>query len=200
MKLDKPEDKTELYRRLPEIKNIENPELQKQVTEIFLKEAPRYIWNCPASSSGKYHPEDTISDHGLWIHIKRSFTAFERLASTEVEMGRINEVERDYGRAAILLHDLFKQGHEPRDKKHTKGDHDVIAANYLVSHTNLPAKVIRCVETHNGGWGEGSDPETVLQHVHHKADMIASGRNVYIKMEKPLPEELKEKVIFSENG
>lgn len=185
-------NKGELYRRLPELNNIRDPELENQLVEIFLDHAPEYFWTCPASSSGKYHPPDQRGKHGLWLHTKRAFTCFERLGRSYKADEKLTERQLDYGRAGILVHDLFKQGHEPRDEKHTSSDHDVIAYKYLKRETELPDEVLGCVVSHNGPWGEGRRPENVLEQVHHNADMIASDKNAFFKVQDPIPSEIQE--------
>jgi len=191
--MEKPEDLQELERRLPEIQEIERTELREEVTRIFLEEVPEYFWDVPASSTGKYHPSDHNQDHGLWIHTKRAFTAFQRLSRSYENQGRINLYQKECGKAAILLHDMFKYGIPPERQDHTVSEHDVIAARFLEKNSDLPEEVIGCVESHNGpdGWGKGKAPETDLEQIHHLADMIASDKNGYFKILKP-SDELRE--------
>lgn len=184
-----PDNQQELLRRLPEIKLIENLELQEQVIDIFLNHCPDYFWEIPASSSGKYHQTDAVGEMGLWLHTKRTFTALERLGRTFVYQGKITEKELDYARASILLHDIFKQGRERTG--HTVKDHDRIASEYLSRNTELPQPVIECVDSHNGGWCKGKDPENDLEQLHHLADMMGSDRNQIAKVYKPC-EEIRE--------
>lgn len=184
-------DREELLRRLPELQKIEDEKLREQVINIFLEHCPSYFWQCPASSSGKHHPPDTRGRHGLWLHSVRAFHAFEDLARTDVEMGLINKKELDYGRAGILLHDLFKQGHEPRDEHHTQEDHDRIAARYLGRKTDLPDEVLGLIDSHNGAWYEGKTPETELERLHHRADYIVSRKRCHYEIPDPC-EELQE--------
>ena len=138
-----------------------------------------------------YHPPDTRGKHLLWLHCKRAFAAFEGLSSSYVKQGLITEQQQDYGRAAILLHDLFKQGLPPRDTNHTSTDHDKLCRNYLEQHSDLPQPVLECIDSHNGGWSEGKNPENDLEQVHHLADMISSRPNVFISPNNALPEELE---------
>jgi hypothetical protein len=184
-------DREELLRRLPELQKIEDEKLREQVINIFLEHCPSYFWQCPASSSGKYHPPDTTGKHGLWLHSRRAFQAFEELSRTEVEMGLIDQEDLDSGRAGILLHDLFKQGLPPRDEHHTVEDHDRIAARYLGRKTDLPDEVLGLIDSHNGAWYEGKTPETELERVHHRADYIVSRKRCHYEISDPC-EELQE--------
>ena len=187
--MQRPQDIEELERRLPELQEIEDDCLRTRVGIIFLDHCPEYFWQKPASSSGKYHPQDHTGKHGLWIHTKRAFTAYERLSRSYLEAGRITEHERDCGRAAILLHDIFKYGMPEEQNNHTVSEHDRIAYRYLGnSAVHLPDEVLGCIDSHNGPWGVGKAPETELEQLHHSADMIASDRNGHFKILKPHPQ------------
>lgn len=185
----------ELVRRFPEVNDIRDPDIQQEVEKVLCHDLPEYFWKVPASSTGKYHPKDHNQEHGLWIHTKRAFTAFERLARSYDNQGKISRYEQDCGRAAILLHDMFKYGKPPERQEHTISDHDVLAARFLERNTDLPEEVIGCVASHNGpsGWGEGKAPETELEQIHHLADMIASDSNGYFKIKQPA-EELQDRL------
>lgn len=183
--------KEEILRRMPQIKEIKDTQLREQVIQIFQNHCPEYFWKIPASSSGKYHPRDTRGKHGLWLHCMRAFEAFEGLSASYKEQGKITEQEQDYGRAAILLHDLFKQGLPPRDQHHSTDDHDKVCRNYLEQKTELPEPILECIDSHNGPWYEGKTPEIPLEEVHHLADMISSRPNAYFEINQNLPEELK---------
>lgn len=201
-------DRGELCRRLPEIDQIDGS-LKRQVRTVFLDHCPEYFWWVPASSSGNHHPKDTRGIHGLWLHVRRTFVIYERVQRSFLEQDLIDRWEANCGRAAILLHDLFKYGQlskwqeqriisclrenrclPDRDFAHTVTDHDVLAAEYLDDHTDLPDRVIDCIDSHNGPWYEGSTPTSSLEQLHHLADMIASEPGVYVDLET-VPEELE---------
>lgn len=196
-----------MLRWLPEINEIEGS-LRRQTIDVFVEHCPAYFWEVPASSSGKYHPPDHRGRHGLVLHTKRAFVAYERLASSYIEQALVDHGEVNCGRAAILLHDLFKYGKVPAEQEmqivtclqstgelpdgvHTESSHDVIAAQYFRENTDLPEPVLRCVETHNGPWGEGDAPATDLEQLHHMADMIASSEDSRFAVMDPC-EELRE--------
>jgi len=164
----------------------------------------------PASSSGNHHPIDTTGIHGLWLHVRRTFVIYQRLQRSFLEQNLIDRWEANCGRAAILLHDIFKYGRlsewqeqriisclkqnrclPDRDFAHTVSDHDVLAAEYLEKHTDLPDAVIECIDSHNGPWFEGSSPDSPLEQLHHEADMIASEPGVFVQLDT-VPAELDE--------
>lgn len=114
-------------------------------------------------------------------------------------MERIDEEDLDYGRAAILLHDLYKQGLPPRDEHHTVKDHDRVASRYLGRKTSLPDEVLGCIDSHNGAWNEGKTPETVLERLHHRADYVVSRKSCYYEVPDPC-EELEEVIQGRKTG
>lgn len=131
----------------------------KRITD-FVKEciriAPDYVfYDCPSSSSGKYHPIDELGGDGTIIHTKRVFTlAYDYARMLDVEHHR-NEIC-----AAALLHDLAKQGLE--QSGHTVSNHPQIMANLIADVYNSSFKnkldknsanlIYRCVCHHYGPW------------------------------------------------
>lgn len=186
-------DEEEVKRRLPEVEKIDNVEIRGKTIQAFVDLCPDYFWQVPASTTGKYHPEDTTGKYGLWIHTKRAFTAFERLADSAVEGSVIAEIGADRGRAAILLHDMYKQGNPPQG--HTVDNHGEICADILSRYTDFRREVIDCVKTHNGPWSHVRKPQTWLEALHHWADMVASDRKSRFRLYKPTPE-LQEQADF----
>jgi hypothetical protein len=148
-----------------------------------LEHCPEYFWDCPASSTGKYHPKSHSKKHGLWLHTKKSFTVYEDLSDSWLEQGLVSQYEVNCGRAAILLHDLLKYG-EPGDSEdwqrptHTVSNHDRLASNLLKREMGLPDEAVACVDSHNGPWCRGKSPEDALEMLHHVADMVASRRRI----------------------
>jgi len=166
---------------------------------------PDYFWYVPASSSGKTHPEDHRGCHGLVLHTKRSFTAFEEFARARKEQGKIADWEWNCGRAAILLHDSFKygglrpavqqavidrlqdDGELPRGV-YTVSNHDVLAAEVVAEVLDVPQEVVGCIASHNGPWYEGPAPRTELEQLHFDADYAASRESALYGVYKPCDE------------
>lgn len=164
----------EAIQRMPEVEDIKDDRLREQVIQV-VREFPDYFWTAPASSS--HHPPEHQARHGLWLHTKRVCTTFERLAPSMVQQGFMEWQEVDYGRAACILHDMFKYGMPPTSVDSTVEDHDIIAASWLRDHTQLPDEVAGAVEAHNGPWYQGRPPKTHLEQMVHIADMMASDEN-----------------------
>lgn len=164
-------DREEAMRRFPEVHDIKDSTLREQVIGV-IREMPDYFWTAPASK--RNHQTEHRARHGLWLHTKRVCTAFEELSKSMVKQNHLTWDQIDYGRAACILHDMFKYGIPPVAMDGTRGDHDVIAAKWLRDHTELPPEVADSVEAHNGPWYAGSPPTSHLQQMVHIADMTAS--------------------------
>jgi hypothetical protein len=188
-------DESVLCDRLPEL-NLIRGQLQHRTAEAFLDGCPAYFWWVRASSS--HHPEDERGAGGLWLHVRRSFTAWLTIERPLREMSIISQYEANCARSAILLHDLFKYGlpnasypdeelgHDYLDESnldtcdhesvpsYALDDHDEICANWLDANTAVPDAVIRCVRTHNGGWYDGPSPDSMLEIGHHLADYLSA--------------------------
>lgn len=167
-------DERDVMRRVPEINNIEDRDLRMETVNSFVEYCPDYFWTVKGSTY--HHPIEHRKNRGLWLHTKRAFTVYSRLSDSYRHQGLISDHEQDCGRAAILLHDMFKYGWPKQN--YTVDDHDVIAGDVLEGNMDLPDKVIGCVRSHNGPWYEGRSPRTDLEQVHHLSDMGASDVNI----------------------
>lgn len=174
----------EAVRRFPEVEDIQDEELREQVIET-VREFPDYFWTAPASSH--HHPPEHQSRHGLWLHTKRVCTAFERFAQSMVKQGHLEWSDIDKGRAACVLHDMFKYGVPPTPIDSTVSDHDKLASSWLEDHTDLPDDVLGAVEAHNGPWYAGKNPTSHLEQIVHIADLAASDENARIAVKDPHP-------------
>jgi len=170
--------------RLPEIEDIRDEELREQVLSV-VREFPDYFWTAPASSH--HHPPEHQARHGLWLHTKRVCTAFERVAKSMVKQGHLDWEDIDKGRAACILHDMYKYGIPPTSVDGTSSSHDVAAANWLREHTSLPDAVTDAVEAHNGPWYAGDPPTSHLQQMVHIADLNASDEDARYAVKDPHP-------------
>lgn len=78
----------------------------REFTEICIMMAPDYFFlDCPASSSGKYHPIDELCAVGTILHTKKVVTV-----AYDLSRGLDCETSRDAIVAACIIHDLRKQG------------------------------------------------------------------------------------------
>ncbi len=176
-----------------ELRLIRNDEIRKYViscTELV----PDYFWDCPASTSGKYHPAVSLGKQGLIRHTKLAVW-------WGVEIYRcwpnINDPLLDEVVAALILHDIRKNG----DALDTRGYptlhnatkvHGVLLAEKMWTETawstGITAFVIRihaAIAGHMGIWTADEyemdkpenqqDPKTkTLCYIVHLADYCAS--------------------------
>jgi hypothetical protein len=177
-------DRTDALRRFPELRDIRDDTLREMAIGV-VQAFPDYFWTAPASS--RHHPPEHRQRHGLWLHTKRVCTAFERTAKSMVNQGHLDWRDVDEGRAACLLHDMYKYGVPPTSVQNTVDDHDVIAAEWLSDHTQLPEGTIGAVEAHNGPYYAGKVPKSHLEQMVHIADLHASDENARIAVKEPHP-------------
>jgi len=181
----------ELERRLPEIWAIENDEARDAVIRTYLDGCPDYFWERGSSSSGKYHAADEHGEWGNVIHTKRVFAAYVNISQSKLHAGLISDRDREYGKAAALIHDMMKYGWPSDNNYHTVKNHDILAANVAKKIGEVPNEVYLMVHAHMGPWGEGMTPSTDNQWLLHEADKSASGvkedmRAVYFPCEEIL--------------
>lgn len=163
----------------------------------FVKEciriSPDYVfYDCPSSSSGKYHPIDELTGDGTIIHTKRVFTlAYDYSRMLDVEHHR-NEIC-----AAALLHDLAKQGLEPTG--HTIPSHPQVMANLIADLYNAEFKdrldkdsaniIYWAVNNHYGPWSIKSNKKPLIEYsmeelAVYTADYTASKRFISVDYRK----------------
>lgn len=78
----------------------------REFTKLCIASAPDYFFSdCPASSTGKYHPLNEISWDGTIIHTKKVFNVAYALTR-----GLGVEEHRDPILSSCIIHDLIKKG------------------------------------------------------------------------------------------
>ena len=97
----------------------------REFTRLCIISAPDYFfYDCPASSSGKYHPISELGPNGTILHTKKVFTV-----AYELCRGLACEENRDAILSSCILHDLRKQGLTKTG--HTQKNHPALAANLV---------------------------------------------------------------------
>lgn len=182
------EDKVKVF--APEIKRIYNSRV-REFTRLCVTQAPDYLFiDCPASTSGKYHPVDELGPDGVIIHTKKVFTVAYELCK-----GTACEGNRDLVLSACIIHDLRKQGIEPSG--HTDKRHNEFAVS-LVDEIHRDAPILddyqhmiirNCVGFHYGPWSldpwlkpiaEYSPEELTV----YMSDFVASKRFIHVDYER----------------
>lgn len=181
-------DRDEVQRRLPEIELIPDEQLQETLYQYFIEYCPQYFWENAASATGKYHPPDESGEHGTWLHTKRVFATYQRLADSYQELHLISDHELCAGLAAALIHDTFNYGWPSENRDYTSSEHDVIAAAVANFAAGFPEEVVRLVHSHMGPWGEGNIPVSDNEKLFHMADAASAQSNHTPSVHEPTSE------------
>ena len=159
----------------------------REFTRLCIISAPDYIFiDCPASSTGKYHPLDELGSDGNIIHTKKVFTV-----AYELCRGLNCENNRDVILAACLIHDLVKQGWTCTG--HTHKMHPAFGAQ-LIETVQKDTCILdidqfnmlrNCVGYHYGLWSYGEWKKPLSKYTREElclylADYIASKRCVEV--------------------
>src|SRR5574344_1848068 len=76
---------------------------------ILLNLLPDYIYEVPASSTGKYHPAFSLGDGGLVRHVKVATRIAVELFNNN-SLQNFNDTEKDLLLMSIILHNKLKSG------------------------------------------------------------------------------------------
>jgi len=159
----------------------------REFTKLCIGQAPDYFFiDCPASTSGKYHPISELGADGTLIHTKKVFTL-----AYEMCRGLGCEDNRDLILSASLIHDLLKQG--KTKSGHTVKTHPALGAD-LVSEVHEATQIIseeeysvirNCVGYHYGPWSinpwkKSLEDYSMEELCVYMADYVASKRFIEV--------------------
>jgi hypothetical protein len=159
----------------------------REFTSLCIGQAPDYFFlDCPASSSGKYHPISELGADGTLIHTKKVFTV-----AYELCRGLGCEDNRDLILSACIIHDLLKQGKEKSG--HTVKNHPDLASQLITDVYNA-TKIIpeesykmihNCVGYHYGLWSDDSWKKPLVEYTPEEicvyiSDYVASKRFIEV--------------------
>ncbi len=163
----------------------------REFTRLCVVSAPDYFFNdCPASSSGKFHPVNELAGNGTIVHTKKVITlAYELVKGLDCEQSRDEII------AACVIHDLRKQGLVKSG--HTLPDHAELAAQ-LVDEVQRDTQMLSdetydmirsCVGYHYGLWSiekwkKPLDKYTLEEYTVYIADFTVSKRFVDINYKR----------------
>lgn len=183
----------------PILDTFENEDL-KEFANLCLDTIPLYYWQVGASSTGKYHPQYALGDHGLARHTWALCRFMNYLFSLDCIRKMFNSRERDLMRIAGMMHDTRKSGSQKEfeNSKWTKFDHPILSSNEIAKvWNNYDGKTIdieeiniirRAIESHMGQWNvdkrntniELPKPEDKYQILVHVCDYLASRKDIEI--------------------
>lgn len=182
-------------------KDVFNTELSKinddkirESAEIILGLMPDYIYEIPASSSGRFHPAFSLGEGGLVRHVKVACRVGEELFRDSV-FCPFDEHKKDLIRMAIMLHDGFKSGLVYSG--HTAFHHPILMYDFIIDNIKkLPMleedaeAVARMIASHMGPWNKDKDgyemlpmPKESDEIFVHLCDYIASRNFLNVSFE-----------------
>ena len=163
----------------------------RKLTARALLEAPSSFWSAPASTSGKYHPADSLGLGGLLRHTRKVYT----LTTGLLDMYGVEPIAVLYSvcQSAALLHDTHKVS---ADSGHSHFDHPLRSARavrgLLPYFPGIPDRVgemlVHAIEAHMGRWNTSKyQPDVVLPTpaneaawIVHTADFLASRKYITV--------------------
>ncbi len=167
-----------------ELDLIKGTQIKDLVVKI-LNLAPKYFWQIPSSSSGKWHPSDEDRIGGKVLHTRRSVYIAYHLARME----QLTELERDLLVGAMIVHDICCQGSEDEASSTMIPGHGSLVQKKTKSLQNSPhyAEIMTIVQAHMGRWAPVK-PQTKLEKFAHIADYISSRKAVKIDIDQAIEE------------
>lgn len=178
-------DKEKFYE---ELMSIENETIRQQTREVLLRISP-YFYIVSASSTGKYHPDYATGEGGLYRHTKAAVKIANDLLKLEMYRELFTSMDKDYIRAALILHDCCKYGRNFKSKN-TCFDHPLQAAELLVDilgYTEYSVIVGWYIKSHMGEWNTNKYTDEVLpkpqldaEKFVHLCDYLASRKYINI--------------------
>ena len=174
-----------------EINYIKDENIKDSLITI-LDLLPKYFYEIPASSTGKYHPEFTLGKGGLVRHTKAAVRIAVELLN-DSSLNNFTDYEKDLIIFAITIHDGLKCGLVKSE--YTCFDHPLLISKFVqdnkdkltISKDDIKF-ICDAVETHMGPWTTDyqgnevlSPPESKHQRFVHMCDYLASRKFLNIK-------------------
>ena len=101
----------------------------RETTNKILCHMPEWFMKEGASSTGKYHPEYAQGEGGLYRHTCAAVKIFADII--ELEQNKDVYYYRDWGIAALILHDMCKYGDEDTPTKYSQFKHPLLVREWL---------------------------------------------------------------------
>lgn len=165
-------------------------ESNKEDLKKLINLLPDYFFEIPASSTGKYHPKFSTTNHGLLKHTKVAVRIAYELFNIE---DRFTDEDKDLIIMALVLHDGCKLGISKEE--YTKVEHPLIVSKLIMEHHNElqmdiieVRKLCTMIEAHMGKWNKdykGNEilpiPRNEIERFVHKCDYLSSRKFLNIK-------------------
>lgn len=178
-------DKTRIIKYLA--KNFETDQFRDYFWDMC-KTLPDYIWEMPASTSGRYHNADQVMQRGQLVHVLMQASIWEHLLRLEYFNTKLfpTPEARDSVRCIPLFHDGFKCG--DNKTKSTVPEHPMLAAKWVLethpAHDipdNYREFIADMCAAHSGQWNTDKKkreimpkPKNIQEEMVHVADILSS--------------------------
>lgn len=168
----------------------------RQFTIKALYLLPTYIFEIPASSTGKYHPSYALGEGGLVRHTKALVKIAVELF--ELEQYNFTDEEKDIILSAGILHDGMKSGKEK--SKYTVHEHPILVANAIANNEvimntvnkDISDRILDAIRSHMGKWNTNPrseivlpKPKTEIEKFVHLCDYLASRKFLEVNFDVP---------------
>ena len=186
----------------PELSSIHSPAV-KYIMERMLDAAPKYFWQIPASSTGKYHPEYSLGKGGLVRHEKGAIKIGRELLG-HPSLFKFTQFEKDCAICALAIHDITKSGMTDELKgEYTAHEHPLLVRKLAESigldiECHSPEAmdglaeaydiIMSTVASHMGPWTSNNrsavvlpEPQTELERFVHLCDYLGSRKFLEVK-------------------
>jgi hypothetical protein len=174
------------YHIFDNVLNNINSDVIRKFTVNVLSACDPILEKIPASSSGKYHPEECCKEGGLLIHIQRA-CYFGNMFIKSCNMDKL-DIKGDIILSALLLHDIAKKEHYPKYTDYV--NHPIIGANMLDPFKGELSDPIfnaikSCVIRHMGPFTPQShkvplNKYNMLELIVYQSDYLASQKTIEI--------------------
>lgn len=186
----------------PELSSIHSPAV-KYIMERMLDAAPKYFWQIPASSTGKYHPDYSLGKGGLVRHEKGAIKIARELLG-HPSLFSFSQFEKDCAICALAVHDIAKSGMTDELKgEYTAHEHPLLVRKLAESigldkECHSPEAmdglaeaydtIMTAVASHMGPWTSNNrsaivlpEPQTELERFVHLCDYLGSRKFLEVK-------------------
>lgn len=194
-------ESTEKIEKMKEaLEYITTPEI-KEFAKRVVESLPDYFFEIPASSTGKYHPNFSLGEGGLYRHTLGIIRLGADVLYTLDMFKKYSIFEKDLAIVAWIAHDGWKRGLNENPEEHTQTLHPKHAVEALKGNENLKGLIaeeqfdILCnaIASHMGQWSKGvlPKPKTSLEKIVHLFDYIVSRKYIEVNFDY-LPEKRKQ--------
>lgn len=174
--------------------NYINDERIRNSCKTMIDLLPSYFFKVAASSTGKYHPEFSLGEGGLYRHTKAAVRIANELLNLEEYKSVYSIHDKDLILMSLILHDGLKHGKE--ESKYTLFMHPVIMGDYVLENSKALSLsddelkiVVNAIKSHMGEWNTDNygnvlpKPNTKIGKFVHMCDYLSSRKFLDMKFD-----------------